>query len=284
MAFGWARPTTFTHPTFVVGDNVLYYAVDHSPSYLWKSATWEISEALLPFLRTVLEAAVPGMGSPRCVGPSRSGTGSSRIPPSCPSRAAHRSTRTGPSRPSWSGEGPLVIGPRLHLIWPRRRRGAPPTRSRTRFHLAWYAVPNRRWARSASALVPASRPDRTGFGQPQSAHQRDDRHDDADQARGELALEEAHQGHGQVGRDRAEVGHQQRPAPSASALGPTGVAWIRRTVPMAPPSRIASIDLRPSCPSTRRRDRATSRTRRASGRHQPRTAPPAPPTTGGAGL
>ena len=37
----------------MVGDNVLYYAVDHSPSYLWDSATWEISEALLPFLRTV---------------------------------------------------------------------------------------------------------------------------------------------------------------------------------------------------------------------------------------
>ena len=54
MGFSWARPTTFTNPTFVVGDNVLYYAVDHSPSYLWKSATWEISEALLPFLRTVL--------------------------------------------------------------------------------------------------------------------------------------------------------------------------------------------------------------------------------------
>ena len=29
---------------------MLYYAVDHSPSYLWNSATWEISEALLPFL------------------------------------------------------------------------------------------------------------------------------------------------------------------------------------------------------------------------------------------
>ena len=38
----------------MVGDNVLYYAVDHSPSYLWNSATWEISEALLPFLPTVL--------------------------------------------------------------------------------------------------------------------------------------------------------------------------------------------------------------------------------------
>jgi alanine dehydrogenase len=54
MGFSWARPTTFTDPTFVVGDNVLYYAVDHSPSYLWNSATWENSEALLPFLRTVL--------------------------------------------------------------------------------------------------------------------------------------------------------------------------------------------------------------------------------------
>ena len=29
--------------------------VDHSPSYLWNSATWEISAAILPFLRTVLE-------------------------------------------------------------------------------------------------------------------------------------------------------------------------------------------------------------------------------------
>ena len=28
-----------------------YYAVDHSPSHLWNSATWEISEALLPYLR-----------------------------------------------------------------------------------------------------------------------------------------------------------------------------------------------------------------------------------------
>jgi hypothetical protein len=28
--------------------------VDHSPSYLWNSATWEISEAILPHLRPVL--------------------------------------------------------------------------------------------------------------------------------------------------------------------------------------------------------------------------------------
>ena len=54
MGFSWARPTTFREPTFVVGDHVLYYAVDHSPSHLWDSATWEISEALLAFLRPVM--------------------------------------------------------------------------------------------------------------------------------------------------------------------------------------------------------------------------------------
>lgn len=55
MGFSWARPTSFDDPTFEVGDHVLYYAVDHSPSYLWNSATWDNSAALLPFLRTVLE-------------------------------------------------------------------------------------------------------------------------------------------------------------------------------------------------------------------------------------
>jgi alanine dehydrogenase len=54
MGFSWARPTTFADPTLVVGDKVLYYAVDHRPSYLWNSATWENSQALLPFLGTVL--------------------------------------------------------------------------------------------------------------------------------------------------------------------------------------------------------------------------------------
>ncbi len=54
MGFSWARPTSFSSPSLVVGDDVLYYAVDHSPSYLWNSATWEISDALLPFLPTIL--------------------------------------------------------------------------------------------------------------------------------------------------------------------------------------------------------------------------------------
>ena len=54
MGFSWAKPTTFEDPMFTVGQHVQYYAVDHSPSYLWDSATWEISEALLPHLTTVL--------------------------------------------------------------------------------------------------------------------------------------------------------------------------------------------------------------------------------------
>jgi alanine dehydrogenase len=55
MGFSWARPTSFAEPMFTVGDNMHYYAVDHSPSHLWNSATWTISEALLPHLRTVLD-------------------------------------------------------------------------------------------------------------------------------------------------------------------------------------------------------------------------------------
>jgi alanine dehydrogenase len=54
MGFSWARPTSFDDPMFTVGNGVQYYAVDHSPSYFWNSATWEISEALLPHLATVM--------------------------------------------------------------------------------------------------------------------------------------------------------------------------------------------------------------------------------------
>ena len=54
MGFSWARPTTFDDPMFTVGDNVHYYGVDHTPSYLWDSATWENSQALLPYLPAVL--------------------------------------------------------------------------------------------------------------------------------------------------------------------------------------------------------------------------------------
>jgi alanine dehydrogenase len=55
MGFSWARPTSFAEPMITVGDSTNYYAVDHSPSLLWNSTTWEISEALMPFLRTAME-------------------------------------------------------------------------------------------------------------------------------------------------------------------------------------------------------------------------------------
>jgi alanine dehydrogenase len=54
MGFDFARPTTFENPVFAVGPGVTYYAVDHTPSLLWRAATWEISGALLPYLPTVL--------------------------------------------------------------------------------------------------------------------------------------------------------------------------------------------------------------------------------------
>ncbi len=55
MGFEFARPTTFEDPMFTVGDGVAYYGVDHSPAYLWNSATWGISEALIPYLRPVMD-------------------------------------------------------------------------------------------------------------------------------------------------------------------------------------------------------------------------------------
>jgi alanine dehydrogenase len=54
MGFEWARPTSFADPMFSPGNGVRYYAVDHTPSYLWDSATWEMSEALIPFVDTVM--------------------------------------------------------------------------------------------------------------------------------------------------------------------------------------------------------------------------------------
>ncbi len=55
MGFEFARPTSFAEPVFSVGEGVHYYGVDHSPSYLFDAATWEISEALIPYLGPVLD-------------------------------------------------------------------------------------------------------------------------------------------------------------------------------------------------------------------------------------
>jgi alanine dehydrogenase len=52
MGFYFAKPTTFRDPMFKVG-GVDYYAVDHTPSYLWESASRSISAALVVYMATM---------------------------------------------------------------------------------------------------------------------------------------------------------------------------------------------------------------------------------------
>lgn len=54
MGFSFAKPTSFEDPIFTVNDHISCYGVDHSPSYLWDSASFEISTALLPYLPDVM--------------------------------------------------------------------------------------------------------------------------------------------------------------------------------------------------------------------------------------
>ncbi|PKM65246.1 MAG: alanine dehydrogenase [Firmicutes bacterium HGW-Firmicutes-2] len=53
MGFSFAYPTTFSNPIANIG-NIQYYGVDHTPTLLWNSATWEISQVLLPYLESVV--------------------------------------------------------------------------------------------------------------------------------------------------------------------------------------------------------------------------------------
>lgn len=53
MGFSFAKPTNFEKPMFKAG-KVYYYAVDHTPSYLWNAATWEISNSLTPYLPIIM--------------------------------------------------------------------------------------------------------------------------------------------------------------------------------------------------------------------------------------
>jgi alanine dehydrogenase len=62
MGFTWAKPTSFADPVIQLEHGVTYYAVDHSPSYLWNSASWENSAALLPFLDTVMSGPTAWAG------------------------------------------------------------------------------------------------------------------------------------------------------------------------------------------------------------------------------
>ena len=52
MGFYFAKPTTFKEPMFQV-EKVDYYAVDHTPSYFWESASRSISAALVVHLPTI---------------------------------------------------------------------------------------------------------------------------------------------------------------------------------------------------------------------------------------
>lgn len=53
MGFYFAKPTTFAEPILNI-ENIHYYAVDHTPSYLWESASRSISAALIVYLPTIL--------------------------------------------------------------------------------------------------------------------------------------------------------------------------------------------------------------------------------------
>jgi len=57
MGFYFAKPTSFKEPMFQV-EKVDYYAVDHTPSYFWESASRSISAALIVHLPTIV--AGPG--------------------------------------------------------------------------------------------------------------------------------------------------------------------------------------------------------------------------------
>ena len=53
MGFYFAKPTSFKNPILDI-DKIHYYAVDHTPSYLWESASRSISAALIVYLATIL--------------------------------------------------------------------------------------------------------------------------------------------------------------------------------------------------------------------------------------
>ncbi|MEN8832154.1 MAG: N(5)-(carboxyethyl)ornithine synthase [Pacificibacter sp.] len=53
MGFYFAKPTTFRAPMFRV-ENTDYYAVDHTPNYLWESASRSISAALVVYLPVMI--------------------------------------------------------------------------------------------------------------------------------------------------------------------------------------------------------------------------------------
>lgn len=53
MGFYFAKPTTFKKPIILI-DKIDYYAVDHTPSYFWESASRSISAALIVHIPSVI--------------------------------------------------------------------------------------------------------------------------------------------------------------------------------------------------------------------------------------
>lgn len=49
MSFSFSSPTSMEEPLRQFG-SISYYAIDHTPTILWDSASWEISQALMPYL------------------------------------------------------------------------------------------------------------------------------------------------------------------------------------------------------------------------------------------
>ncbi|MCK5406049.1 MAG: alanine dehydrogenase [Candidatus Krumholzibacteria bacterium] len=55
MGFEFARPTTFDEPMLTFGNEISYYAVDHSPSLLYDTASFEHSKTAWPHVKDVLD-------------------------------------------------------------------------------------------------------------------------------------------------------------------------------------------------------------------------------------
>jgi len=54
MGFEFARPTTFDDPIFEAGNGIIYYAVDHSPSHLYNTASLEHSKEAYPYAKDMV--------------------------------------------------------------------------------------------------------------------------------------------------------------------------------------------------------------------------------------
>jgi alanine dehydrogenase len=55
MGFYFAEPTSFKNPIIKLDRGIQYYSVDHTPTYLWNAASREISAALVPYLKTIVD-------------------------------------------------------------------------------------------------------------------------------------------------------------------------------------------------------------------------------------